>query len=625
MSEELTQCIDAGKISPEAAEKLLLLSPGAYCSHRSWGFGCVAEWRLATDQIIIDFNEKKGHPMQLQYVADTVTFVPNEHILARVVINPENIREEAKKEPVALIRSILHNHNGAATIDEIAADLVPEIFTTAGFKKWFDAAKKKLKADGHFLIPSKKTEPIEVQENQVKQHRRLLAQFRAAHHPKEQVTALEGALKMLSDFNDDLEELNLLAEQIEEAARRSGRMHATKAIELLLVRDEIATCHESLLAKDQQSFVTSTLATFPGKLPEIFKELPTAKYRRVLAVLPIAFSENWIDYSLQLLRAAEPRLIGEIFNLFEQQDQRQSFTLFTARALQERSASSDFLTWVCETRAKTFPEFINHELFAAIVSSLERDLHAESKRGARLHDLLFEDRELVSDLLSKANLDSARTCLRKIMASPAFNDIDRRSLLARVLKVHPELEAVVVDDQEKESAANRDESLIVSWASLERRKQEHEHLVTKSIPQNTRDISIARSYGDLRENFEFKSAKEQQAVLLRQKSELEQMLNNARGTNFENPDTSAVSIGTIVSLKDVSNGNRESYTILGAWDGAPEKNWISYKTIIGQALLGHKVAELIDLPGDNDTRSVLIEKIEPFTEVIEYSAPKIEE
>ena len=71
--------------------------------------------------------------------------------------------------------------------------------------------------------------------------------------------------------------------------------------------------------------------------------------------------------------------------------------------------------------------------------------------------------------------------------------------------------------------------------------------MNKKIPENSKEIGIARSYGDLRENFEFKAAKEMQAVLMRRKSELEAALHNARGTAFESPDTSQVSIGTIVT------------------------------------------------------------------------------
>jgi len=177
---------------------------------------------------------------------------------------------------------------------------------------------------------------------------------------------------------------------------------------------------------------------------------------------------------------------------------------------------------------------------------MEADLHADIK-SKRLEEYLFEDKELVADLLGKAERDSARQAVRKIMLSPVFADLNRRSLLARILKVHPELESLVTGDHDA-PAEKKGESLVVSWASLQRRKEELEHIEKVLIPQNIRDIATARSYGDLRENFEFKSAKEQQAVLNRQKGELELLLGNARGTNFENVDTTQVSIGTVVTL-----------------------------------------------------------------------------
>ena len=152
--------------------------------------------------------------------------------------------------------------------------------------------------------------------------------------------------------------------------------------------------------------------------------------------------------------------------------------------------------------------------------------------------------------------------------------------------------------------------MVVSWSSLQRRKAELEELVNKKIPENSREIGVARSYGDLRENFEFKAAKEMQAVLMRRKSELERDLHRARGTGFENPDLSQASIGTIVTLRDTAANEEETYTILGAWDGDPERSIISYQTAIGQALLGRRVGEVVELNTTEDTGRYTIVGIE---------------
>ncbi len=55
----------------------------------------------------------------------------------------------------------------------------------------------------------------------------------------------------------------------------------------------------------------------------------------------------------------------------------------------------------------------------------------------------------------------------------------------------------------------------------------------------------------------------------------------------------------VVAVQDLSTGHDEHYTILGAWDGNPEQGILSYLTVIGQALLGHKVGETIELPNES--------------------------
>jgi transcription elongation GreA/GreB family factor len=98
---------------------------------------------------------------------------------------------------------------------------------------------------------------------------------------------------------------------------------------------------------------------------------------------------------------------------------------------------------------------------------------------------------------------------------------------------------------------------------------------------------------------------------MRRKGELEQMLHNARGTSFQNPDTSRVSIGTIVTLRNVETDNEERYTILGAWDGDPDRYIISYQTAIGQALLGHEVGDTVALKTEHGTAQFTIVSIQP--------------
>jgi transcription elongation factor GreA len=276
------------------------------------------------------------------------------------------------------------------------------------------------------------------------------------------------------------------------------------------------------------------------------------------------------------------------------------------RSLREHSATSEMLAWLCSER-KGWDELVTSELLGAIFAALEREQHNTAGRTGKLYRTLVDDRQLLGDVFRKCDVATARDWMRRLQLSHLFDELTKRSLLARIVKVYPELESMITGAQTQEKAT----PLIVSWSSLEKRQTEYEQLVKTKIPENTKEIALARSYGDLSENFEFKAAKQMQSVLMRRKNELEQMLHNARGTSFENVDTSRVSIGTIVTLRDAGTSKEETYTILGAWDGDPDRHIISYQTAIGQALLGHEIGETVSLNTDHGVAQFTIVSIQP--------------
>src|SRR5207302_10757363 len=172
-----------------------------------------------------------------------------------------------------------------------------------------------------------------------------------------------------------------------------------------------------------------------------------------------------------------------------------------------------------------------------------------------------DDQDLLVELIGSADLEVIKDLTRALQLSPCFDDMDKRSLLARIVKSYPAIQSLISGEQTKQ-----DTTLVVSWESLERKKNEYRELVEKKIPANSKEIAIARSYGDLRENHEYKAAKEMQKLLMKTKSELESQLVRARGTDFSAARTDVVSMGTVVRAIDLQTNQPETFTILGAWD-----------------------------------------------------------
>ena len=592
MDVELKKLVESGKLTSKAAQQLEQLRPGSFCLHKSWGFGRVAEWNLLLNQILIDFAGKKGHAMQLQYAAENLEVIPSKHFLARKAGDLTGTKKLAKDDPVAVVRNILESLDGNATAQQISDWMVPDLFTEVEWKKWWESARKQMKASGAFSIPAKKTEPIQIRAEGISHVDELIAAFNNARQPKQQLAALEEIVKSSSQFKEPEKQLQPVIAAIENVATRNQKLHPELAFELVLVRDDLLEHFPQLKTTHIGLTPAKLIADEEKRLVLILPKLPAAKEKRILQALPAALGDRWSARALQLMQATHGRMVAQIPRVFRDAGQHAQLQEMLERSLREHSATSEMLVWLI-TERDDWRELINPELLAAILSALDREQHSAPGRASKLQRLLMDDRQLFQDMFGNADAGLARDALRRLQLSPLFDELTKRSLLARIVKVYPDLESMIAGAQAEEKAA-----LVVSWSSLERRRAEYEELVKKKIPDNIKEISLARSYGDLSENFEFKAAKQMQAVLMRRKSELEQMLHRAQGTDFSNPDTTQVSIGTIVRLRDVASSKEESYTILGAWDGDPERRIISYQTAIGQALLGKKPGERVTLNTD---------------------------
>jgi len=441
----------------------------------------------------------------------------------------------------------------------------------------------------------------------VSQADELLDSFNKARQPKEKNAALEQIIKSQQQFKE--QQLQPVIAMIENMTVRDQRIHPEFAFELIIARDDLLARDPSLHSTHVGLTLSKLILEEENRLILILPKMPAAKEKKILQALPSALGPSWTDRALYLMQKSHGRMVAQIPRILNEAGKHEDLRMTLERSIREQSATGEMLAWLCSER-KSWSELITPDLLAAIFAALEREQHNAPGRASKLHRTLIEDRQLLGDIFRNCDVALARDAMRRLQLSPLFDELTKRSLLARMVKVYPELESMITGGQPA-LGGEKTAALIVSWSSLEKRQAEYEELVKTKIPQNTKEIALARSYGDLSENFEFKAAKQMQSVLMRRKAELEQMLHNARGTSFENADTSRVSIGTIVTVRNAETNGEETYTILGAWDGDPDRHVISYQTAIGQALLGHGIDETVSLSTEHGTAQFTILSIQP--------------
>ncbi|GEP19335.1 transcription elongation factor GreA [Pediococcus argentinicus] len=126
-------------------------------------------------------------------------------------------------------------------------------------------------------------------------------------------------------------------------------------------------------------------------------------------------------------------------------------------------------------------------------------------------------------------------------------------------------------------------------------EEELEELKTKTRPEVIERIKIARSFGDLSENSEYESAKDEQSMVESRISTIENMLHNAEIINNNDVDKDEVSLGKTVEFKELPDEEPEEYTIVGAAEADPMAGKISNDSPIAKALLGKRKGDEVSI------------------------------
>jgi transcription elongation GreA/GreB family factor len=600
MKEEFEKLAAAGKIEGRHVAALTQLAEAGCCIHRSWGFGRIKTVDTVFARFAIDFPGKPGHPMDLGFAAESLKPVPKDHILARKATDLVAVRHLAAHH-IDLIKIVLNSYGGKATTDQIQSVLVPDVISD-DWKKWWETARREMKKDGHFIVPLKKTEPVVYQSQETSLQDRLLTDFRAAKGLKARILVVAEMLKLVSDLQDKAAVANEVIAALNPDIVSHQRTQPAVALEAVFARDELcAACAVSPMADEVTA--AQIWAQDGIRFGALLEAVPAAKHHRALESFKAASPDRWVEVLRTALNLVSAKLAKEIASVLINDGKLDLLKETLSKLISQHGASSELLLWFGRERNEDYVDILGPEVFRAMLTAMERDQFNE-KRSNRLRDFILDDQPLIAELTASADIEVVKDLTRALKLSPVFDDMDKRSLLARLVKAHPAVQSLVSGEQTKQES-----TLLVSWESLERRRVEYQDLVEKKIPANSKEIAIARSYGDLRENHEYKAAKEMQKILMRQKEELEAALNRARGMDFANAKTDVAGPGTVVTVTDAVSNQTETFTILGAWDSDPDHGIISYLTPVAMALVNHKVGDEVEIEMLGQKRRQRIEAI----------------
>ncbi len=612
MTEDAVQeLIEKNPVLKPARDKLLQMQPGRYCIHQSWGFGQIKDYQEAENRVIIDFQDKAGHSMDPAFCANTMEILPDDHLLVRQQTEPEAIEEMISRNPAELVKAALKQFpNHAATGVELES-MLTRVLGPKKFKRWWTTAKRHLAKDPHVAVPAKKTECYYIREQALNAEHEILEHYESTQSAKRKIRLARDIIEHSGNRPDLHDSLGQMLDDLGHVIAESNQITLAERLQGAWIRDDLA----NIVGRDATTLEPSSgsMISDAADLSQIAESLPSNQQKRLLVLVKETYPGEWKPMVFDLLKNSRGKFTTECINFLLENNCEEELAATLRRWLNEQNLRAPVLHWIVKNRnsrkfANLMTGLISPRLLNAIFFAIDYEaLQLAGSRKIVLAELLHDDRELIRDLLLTADTEIARDLANNLLANQGFEELAKKSLLARFIKHFPSVQSLVSGEVETER-----ERLIVSRESYDRRGREYEEIVSKRIPENSKAIATAMEHGDLRENSEYKMAKQDQQMLLARKANLERDLSRAEITDFSGAPADQVGIGSVVGLRQGSTNRKVVYSILGAWDSDPENNILSYKTPLSQSLLGRKTGETIEVQIGDSTETWTIESIDRY-------------
>ncbi|MBR7105295.1 MAG: GreA/GreB family elongation factor [Lentisphaeria bacterium] len=374
-------------------------------------------------------------------------------------------------------------------------------------------------------------------------------------------------------------------------------------------------CEESVLC-DMLSPLKVKTAFWPAdpvrvalETLSVWGELPAKSTETLAKVTAMAFSEEYLAKCMLRVPLKALNAMGTLV----------SDEMIYDMIRDNKMLSADMLLWIWKNRKKRPGDEL---LSLVIVENVCRVLGGADVPKAwgparrELRALLLDNADFQKHLLDAAG-DNAMMFASVLQGALFLNASERQSLMVKLSRSSKVLQEYLesgagqrilkadVGVTEEADAPEEIQPDFSSVLSQKRLAQELDDIINIHVPENREALKTARAHGDFRENSEFDAAKERRNQLSRRRSELERILALIQPVMMSPVTVSHTAvIGSVIDL-EYADGTKETYSLLGAWDGDPDRGFLSYKTRLGAAVFNCKVGGSFKV-GDREGKLVAV-------------------
>jgi len=600
-------------------EKHIAFDKGNYVYHRTWGVGRIAG--ITGDEIRIDFSKKRGHSMSLKMAVDALQTLSKNHFwVLKATKKKEELKEKVKDKDeniVWALKTIIKSFGNACDMKRIKSELSPALLTSGEWTTWSGKARDILKTNPEFGVSADNSDIYIVRDGPVSVTEKLYNEFTAVTNFYDRISAIREYVNN-KNASPDSELFTEMFSYFTGFLRYAGQNAEQAAASYTLI-NELA---ENKRYSHLKSALTVNFAEILSNIKDIsslFKNMKDAKLKAEFLNNIKNLISGWPDIYIKLFPFSPLLSVTE---QLEEEGYSGKLTVMCKDCFDNYREYRETVIWLYKNSRNTkwfLDAGISFEkqliTLIHILDITYRDIenHKDTVENRKInklvYNILFKEGDLIS-FLNSADEDAIMRIYTFINDVKDLDPQDKMNLRSMITDKHPDFKFF---NEEKKKEAEKKE-MRTFWVTLpmyEEKTRLLSHIQEVEVPNNSKEIEYALSLGDLRENAEYKAAKEKQEQLNTHVAKLKEEIEKAQLFDPASINTSKVSFGTKVVLQNETAGRTEEYTILGQWESDPNNNIISYLSPFGNAILNRSAGERFEFVSNKERISYLVESITP--------------
>ena len=579
-------------------ELLSHMEKGKFVFHTGgWGVGEIVDVSVIREQLSMEFDYVPGKKeLSFTTAFKTLIPIPDDHFLALRFGNPDLLEKKAKENPVEVIRMLLRDL-GPKTAAEIKDELCDLVIPMNEWTRWWQTTRAKVKKDTMIATPEDIRDPFRLLKSEVTHEERLQ---QVLENKPDANTLIQMVYTFLRDFPETLKNNEFKTTLIAKLTEMLSFKEISPAQELQIhffLQDLNNTKDYPTIAEIIKRFET---------IDQIINSVEVLTFKKRVLMEARKHRSDWKESFLKLFFKVDQTplrdyILSELLSVQADAELKQKFQDLYTNPSRHPEAFMWYFQKLQTQNAIPFSDKQGKTRFfeglLILLCHIENDPE-QREMVKKIHALLSGGRfAIVRQMMQESTAEDVKEFLLLASKCHSLSDHDQKIFLSLAEVAHPSL---TKSRKKHEPVAQETQIIWTTAAGYQKLQQRIQQIATIETVENAKEIEIARSHGDLRENAEFKAALEKRDRLQSELKFLSEQLNRARIITKDDISTDEIGIGVVVECSN-KKGQKVTYTLLGPWDADPERNILSFQSKLAQSLTGKAVGDKFTVQGDELT------------------------